>query len=210
MPQYTIYEKVTGQVIQTGNAPLDAIESMAEGVDVDYILDINVYDSTNYIDPADKTVKSIPIKPNECSDFDWNAKSWVNNIEKAKEFTKKRIDSLREVKLQEPITYDNKVLDADARAINNILSKYTELSARSSIGKNPATADLVWRDYNNNIHSWNNVVLYRRWIEEFTIAIAQRGTKVYKRSWILKDTVDNLTDFDEILNLDIESGWDAE
>jgi hypothetical protein len=209
MPHYIIFEKTTGIILQTGNAPIDAIESMSESNEVDYILDVAVFDAAQYVDTTTNTIQSIPDAPNPCSDFDWVSKQWVSNLEKAKALVRKNIEAKREAVLQEPIVYGDKLLDADSRAVMNILNKYTELSARASIGQNPNQADLVWRDKNNTIHQWANLTLYRRFIEGFSIAIAQRGTNAYKRSWALKDTVDSLTEFDAVLNLDIQSGWDA-
>ena len=130
--------------------------------------------------------------------YDWNttAQVWVPNISKAKAKKLQEVEQNRIALADAPILYQNVSIDANAVSRDNILGKYLEIQTAIALGLTPSP--LIWKDSTNTFLSWADVPSYKLWLEGLVMAIANRNTRLYQRSWSAKETLLNLTEFTSI------------
>ena len=154
---------------------------------------------------------SLPSKPSKFHTWDKVSYQWVvteqnNNL--AKEEIFKSIDKIRRNLSTQPITFDNKLLDADTTTVSiNLPGKLKELEAREILDQPMPVEQMFWKDADNNIHTWTDVTEYRNWLLGYSIAIAERSTYLYSKAWEKKAEIDALTDITDILNYNPTTGW---
>jgi hypothetical protein len=211
MKEFTIYSKLTGQILRTGQC---------QAIDFEYQAQVNedilegIFDQTNsYVVcdeiegkelkaavPAEKTAK-----PGVHYNWDYSTKTWVGDLATAKANTKAKIIDLFKSKDNTIITYDNKQLDADQSAKDAIIKKLAELEARDA-GADPE-ASHIWRDANNTTHSWVSLIVYKLWLKRLLIAISTRTTTLKVTAWAHKDAIEALTSVSDIENYNYEADW---
>ena len=120
---------------------------------------------------------------------------------------KMAINRTRDSLESSPITYDAKLLDADAEAIKNINGKLQELQAKETLNLPIDANSLFWRDADNVIHTWTDATAYKAWLQGLVIAIAERTSSLYQIAWQKKAEIDALTTIEELLAYDVEAGW---
>lgn len=101
-----------------------------------------------------------------------------------------------------PITVDNITVDADEKARSNISLKLREIEMKLSINQVIPETYLVWKDADNQLHTWNDAEIYKTWLQNVFIAIAERTTQLYQELWTKKETLSNMTSLDEVLNFE--------
>lgn len=134
-------------------------------------------------------------------EFDIVNSAWVVSADgraRLENDLKFKIDSLRQKKSLEPISYIDNVFDADEAAIKNITTWQIQLLAGV-----PLPDNFVWRDYNNQDHLIGSG---SEFINGLAAAITLRGTELYKSAWIKKAEIENLS-VDDLLTYDVEAGW---
>jgi len=97
-----------------------------------------------------------------------------------------------------PISYDGKLLDADADAIKNINGQILRLESKMALVQTIDTNTLFWRDAENSTHVWTDVTEYLNWLRGLAIAIAERTSYLYYIAWQKKL---------DPLSADLEAGW---
>lgn len=70
---FTVYNKITGQILRTGSCPSDQFDIQAQG----YSIIEGTYPDNEYY--WEKGFKKIPDKPDGFYDFDYSIKEWVLN-----------------------------------------------------------------------------------------------------------------------------------
>ncbi len=103
----------------------------------------------------------------------------------------------------QPIQYDNKLLDADEIAQQNIYGKITEL--KNNIDLNITSTNLFWKDANNLMHTWNTPSEYLVWLQGLFNAITTRRTNLYALSWQGKAEVESMSTIEQIQQYDVEA-----
>lgn len=106
-----------------------------------------------------------------------------------------------------PIQVGEILLDGDKTAQDNLKNKLSEAWARINLAIEMPADLLVWRDANNVIHEWPSLESYYEWLQTYAVALATRGTMMYRASWIHKATIDSLPTVDEVRTYDIYQGW---
>ena len=174
--------------------------------------------STTFLS-ANNTIKTLPEKPSSYHKFDANTETWVLEqamLDNAAAIKKNDIKLKRKLLELSNINYDSKNLQANEEAIKNLNGKLQELYARDANARPMQQSEMVWRDADNTVHQWNSQTIYKQWLQNFTIEIAARGTALYQRAWIKKAEIDtiitnpaltNEQKLTELLNYDIETGW---
>lgn len=200
---------MTNYVFYTSNGEIKIIYS---GQCLDQMIEINpdlsyiegsIDSSDNYYVENNELVEK-PSKPSNFHLFDYSTKEWTlptEQIEKAK--TQKKLDITNQADWihQQPISYDNKLLDADETAQQNISGKITEL--KNDIDLNITSTNLFWKDANNVLHTWNTPAEYLSWLQGLFNAITARRTNLYALSWQGKAAIDAMTNVEDIQAYDI-------
>ena len=150
-----------------------------------------------------------PPQPSPHHDWDWTTKSWLPNLDAAKATKKAEIEAERNRRISEPLIYDGKVLDADMTARDNLKAKLEEVRERIRLNMTMAPELLVWRDNGNQTHSWPTIEAYHGWLAGYAVAMSDRGTRCYACAWHHKDTIEQLTTVETVMNYTISHGWPA-
>ena len=153
--------------------------------------------------------KTLPERPSPHHEWDWPTKSWLPNLDAAKAAKKAEIEAEHSRRINEPLLYDGKVLDADQAARDNLKAKLEEVRERIRLNMPMAPELLVWRDNDNQTHSWPTIEAYRDWLAGYAVAMSERGTRCYTCAWYHKDTLKQLSEMEAVLNYDLTQGWPA-
>lgn len=171
-----------------------------------YVLAPSGYsDETHYVQNGE--LVSFPTKPSPHHDWDWTTKSWLPNLDAAKATKKAEIEAERNRRINEPLLYDGKVLDADQAARDNLKAKLEEVRERIRLNMPMAPELLVWRDNANQTHAWPTIEAYHDWLAGYAVAMSDRGTRCYACAWYHKDTLGQLSAMEDIMDFDLSQGW---
>ena len=148
-----------------------------------------------------------PEKPSPYHEWDWTTKSWLPNLDAAKAAKKAEIETERMQRINAPLTYDGKVLDADQAARDNLKAKLEEVRERIRLNMPMAPELLVWRGNGNQTHSWPTIEAYHDWLAGYAVAMSDRGTRCYACAWYHKDALGQLSVLEDIMNYNLSQGW---
>lgn len=191
------YSLETGQILACIHAPMSDIEHYPPGEN-EAIFVSDVYCPEGYIENED--FFPLPERPSTHHEWDWPTKSWLPNL-----------DAARESKLQQVTTELNTRLylpcngfDADAVSRERISATI----ARLQRGDGLPTGWLGWRDAANEMH-WADddpaTVLAN--LTALSRAIEDREQALLVASWTHKANIAALTDIDAILAYDVTANW---
>ena len=205
-----VFNPDSGMVLQCIKAP----DSHAQyyGDDVLIVEDENVTDMTHYVDGG--VLVPFPEKPSPHHEWDWTTKSWLPNLDAARAAKKTEIEAERNRRINEPLIYDGKVLDADQAARDNLKAKLEEVRERVRLNVLMTPELLVWRDNGNVTHSWPTIEAYHDWLAGYAVAMSDRGTRCYACAWHHKDALKEVNapngqpwTVESILAYDVTKNW---
>lgn len=198
-------ENETGRIRQIVHAP-DSHAEHYEGAGISVLVSEEVFEpGTAYRDG--EVFVHFPEKPSPHHEWDWPTKSWLPNLDAAKAAKKAEIEAERNRRINEPLTYDGKVLDADQAARDNLKAKLEEVRERIRMNMPMVPELLVWRDNGNQTHSWPTIEAYHDWLAGYAVAMSDRGTRCYACAWYHKDTLGQLSTMEDIMDFDLSQGW---
>lgn len=195
MTSYTYYNSTTGK-IEANYAGENVIE-MDKCYPMMTRIDGNYEEEFYYIENENAVEK--PVRPTPFHQFDYSTKDWIlltEQLEKAKTKKKHDITNYANWLHLEPIEYDNKLLDADRVAQQNISGKITEL--QNDIALSITSTNLFWKDADNVVHTWTDAADYLIWLQGLFNAITSRRTNLYTISWQGKAEIDAMTNIEDI------------
>jgi hypothetical protein len=144
-------------------------------------------------------------KTRPSANYDWDGTAWVPNLDRAKATVKAAILA-EQIRLDNlPIVFEGVTVDGDATAKSNILGKLTEISSAEDLGQ--AVSPLIWRDADNEVHTFDTIAAYKAWLQGVMVALCNRSTLLYMAAWKNGDAVALLTRVDVIESIDITQGW---
>jgi len=146
-------------------------------------------------------------RPTDWHEWDSTSESWLPNLDAARAAKKAEIETERMQRINAPLIYDGKVLDADQTARDNLKAKLEEVRERIRLNMPMAPELLVWRDNSNVTHSWPTIEAYHDWLAGYAVAMSDRGTRCYACSWHHKDTLGQLSVLEDITNYNLSQGW---
>lgn len=209
MKHYLIYNNTTGHILRSGTMQIETPLSSQIFAENEAAMELAtpLRNSQNtYVDLTNTpTLTTTPEKPSDFHIWDSETHTWIGDTESLKQDKMLKVKEMMLSLKFAPISYDNKLLDADEAAILNINGKIQEISASEEL--NLPVSNLVWRDHNNAIHSWESVAAYKAWLQGLIVAISQRGTLLYGISWVKQAEISNLSSMEDLQNYDIDLGW---
>lgn len=128
-------------------------------------------------------------------------------LEDGKARLKLAVEQQLQARLQAPIQVGEILLDGDATAQSNLQAKLTEMKARLDLGLATPVEMLVWRDYDNTMHTWDTLAEYYAWLAGYAVQLSTRGTLLYRQSWWHKDAIDALGSLEAVQAYDVGQGW---
>jgi hypothetical protein len=208
-----VFEKASGRVIQVVIGSDESSSNYADD-------SVGVLISSEYHDPDsvyvdDEMFVEIPQSPPHHT-WDWPTKSWLPDLPAAIAARKNEIDRERDRRINLPLAYDGKVLDADMTARDNLKAKLEEVRERIRLNMPMAPELLVWRDNSNQTHSWQTIEAYHDWLAGYAVAMSDRGTRCYACAWHHKDVLKAANDpngqpwtVETVQGYSLTQGWPA-
>lgn len=138
-------------------------------------------------------------------------KAWVPNYDSVQAQLSRELDRERSRRNQYAIEVNGVMFDGDKVAQDNLKSKIEEVRSRIDLGIEMPQELLVWRDANNQTHSWNTIGEYYAWLQTHAVALSDRGTRLYIAMWAHKAAIQALIDTEEpidaIASYDVTKNW---
>lgn len=197
-----------GMILQTGVCAEDSTLEHIPGKKIKGIPE-TTRGSTHYVDvSADPpVVVEFPPRPGKWYAFDYATRSWAPDLAGAIDARKADVDAERQRRNVLPITVGAITLDADLVAQRNLSDKMTEVAERIRLGIQMPAGLLLWKDYDNVVHTFADIQTYFDWMSAYTVALAERGTRLYIAGWAHKDAIAALTTVEAVEAYSIDGGW---
>ena len=188
-----------GEILCVGSCPDSAdLSNLGSVITVGSI--VGVGSETHYVQNGE--LVPFPEKPSPYHAWDWPTKSWLPNL-----------DAAREAKLQSVATELNARLylpcngfDADDTA----RSRISGTIARLQRGDGLPAGWVGWRDASNEQH-WaaDDAATVLNHLTALSRAIEDREQSLLVAAWQHKKNLEGLEDIDAIVNYDLTLGWPA-
>jgi hypothetical protein len=194
---YLQYDATSGQIICRGSAP-----DSADLAPLGYTLAGGDYSSVDlsedYIENG--AIVRRPPQPSPHHEWDWTTKSWLPNLDAARESKLQQFAAELNTRLYLPCNG----FDADKVSRERISGTI----ARLQRGDGLPTGWMGWRDAANEMH-WANetpeqVLVH---LQELSRAIEDREQALLVASWTHKANIAALTDIDSIIAYDVTANW---
>lgn len=187
--KFTVYSRATGEVLFSGDGQNpEVFENETQTVA------LGVQKGRGWIDEVGQH-HPLPEQPSSDHVWSWEAKEWTDprTIDRLRVLKGAEINAAREQKINAPIQYAGRLVDADTRAQANITNKINEITAREAAGDPMHPAMMIWRDADNLNVTFSDQAAMKAWLQGLVIAITQRGTEAYAWSWAVKAQVQAAT-----------------
>ena len=156
--------------------------------------------------------QSVGPKPGEFYVMDKLNKTWIPNYEQLTQQLDRLLDKERARRNQYAVEVNSIMFDGDNTAQTNLKNKIEEVRGRLALGIAMPSELLVWRDINNQTHSWTDINNYYQFLQSYAIALAERGTRLYIKMWqhkaAIQALIDSNTAVEQIQLYPIEQDWD--
>lgn len=184
--------------------------SQANGQDVEHPDGVSTEDLFSSFAYVSQGWVHIGLQPSEYHRWYPATESWQLDWGRAREAKKFALEAELARRLLSPITLGGITLDADVVAQKNLSDKLQGVRERMRLGVQMDADLLIWRDEANVTHVWPDLESYHDWLSGFTIALEDRGTRMYLASWTHKANIDALVaaeDEEGLLSYDVTVGW---
>jgi hypothetical protein len=186
-----------GKILCVGSAPDSAdLSNMGNTITVGSIVGVGA--ETHYVQNGE--LVPFPAKPSPHHEWDWTTKSWLPNLDAARESKLQQVAAELNTRLYLPCNG----FDADQVSRERISGTI----ARLQRGDGLPTGWMGWRDAENQMR-WANetpeqVLVH---LQELSRAIEDREQALLVASWTHKANIAALTDIDAIIGYDVTKNW---
>ena len=191
------YSLETGQVLACIHAPLSDIEHYPAGEN-EAIFISDVYCPDGYVENG--SLLPLPESPSPHHEWDWATKSWLPNLDAARESKLQQVAVELNTRLYLPCNG----FDADKVSRDRISGTIARLQRGGGL---PA-GWMGWRDAANEMR-WetDDAATVLANLTALSRAIEDREQALLVASWTHKANIAALTDIDAILAYDVTAGW---
>lgn len=196
--KYTVYNLFTGEILRYGEAPSEWCALQAQNSDEVVHIGDSLDAKEFFFDGGAPVRKSN--RPSEHHEWDWTTKSWLPNLDAARESKLQQVAAELSTRLYLPCNG----FDADKVSRDRIGG----MIARLQRGDGLPAGWVGWRDFSNQ-QQWADLdaagVLAE--LSELSRAIEDREQSLLVASWTHKANIATLEDIDAILSYDVTTGW---
>lgn len=192
---YVVYELATGRILQRMHCPPAAAEGALKTDQG--LLEGGASWETHYV--ANETLVAFPARPSTSHVWNWTTKAWDPSTDILRSQHHAAIEAERDRRLVAPVlVYDGKNLDADQRAQDNLSDVLSRVHSALDRGVALPASQLVWKDYDNVVHTFADTAAYKVWLDGFALAMGDRNIAAWGWSWQKKNDLAALTTYDEL------------
>lgn len=198
--KYTVYNLFTGEILRYGEAPSEWCALQAQNSDEVVHIGDSLDAKEFFFDGGAPVRKSN--RPSEHHEWDWTTKSWLPNLDAARESKLQQVAAELSTRLYLPCNG----FDADKVSRERIGG----MIARLQRGDGLPAGWIGWRDAANEMH-WaeDDAATVLTNLAALARAIEDREQALLATSWQHKASIASLTSIEDILNYNVEGGWDG-
>ena len=177
------YDPTTGKILFVANIP-DEFVYLQPGV----FLEQDSDPSSQYVDIETLELRPFPPKPSPYHDWDWTTKSWLPNLDAAREAQRQAWNAWRDRELVAGYAHNGHVFHSDDRfmaELQLILKGYER-------GYLTGTSAIRTRDN-------DTLQMTHAEIEGLLLMIGLHRQAIYQQSWVGKDALASLTTLEDIV-----------
>ena len=196
--KYTVYNLITGEILRCGDAPSEWCEFQAQNNDEAVHIGF-AFDANEFFFDGDAPVRK-HAKPSEYYEWDWTAKSWLPNLDAARESKLQQVAVELSARLYLPCNG----FDADKVSRERI----SGMIARLQRGDGLPAGWMGWRDAANEMH-WaeDDAATVLASLTALARAIEDREQALLIAGWQHKTNIAALEDIDAIIAYDVAASW---
>lgn len=198
MKTISVYDQTTGQVLRTVTCQEeDVLLNVKSG---ELWLDAEVSDETHYVQNGE--LVQLPSRPSPHHDWDWATKSWLPNLDAAREAKLQQVVAELTTRLYLPCNG----FDADKVSRGRI----SGVIARLQRGDGLPAGWVGWRDANNQ-QQWvtDSAETVLANLTTLSCAIEDREQALLIASWSHKANIAALVNIEAVMNYNVNEGWEA-
>lgn len=187
-----------GRITRRASIPFSDAEFMAVPGEQWIQSDEVVSDDTHYI--LNGAIVPFPALPGEGWVWDWIEVEWrfpASALKDLKATKKANIEVERNKRRDEGVNYRGVRFDSDAVSAGNLTGWTTAIAVGI-----PVPEGFTWRSKDNQ-----DVPFTSEDIVGLSSVMIGKTTACYQRSWSLKAELDELTDYQQVKDFDITTGW---
>lgn len=202
--KYTVVDSLSRKILRKVGLPDNILPPDFPGAIYVPVTD-DLFEADVYY--ANGEVLQKPPPPTTFSVWDEVANAWVPDLAAAKQrYSFLAVEEYRRRK-ELPLSYDNKTVDTDADAREQLMFKAFEFAERARLNQPAGAAARVWENADNTFFRFDTDIQFRNWLGGFVIALSDRTAQ---QRLALRQHVQNikaLTTVEDILAYDITVGW---
>ena len=189
-----------GKILRVGSCQDELVSAQAvDDTEISFVGTVPAQEEY-YVSLPDKAVKALPAKPSPHHEWDWATKSWLPNLDAARNAKLQQVAAELNTRLYLPCNG----FDADKTSRERI----SGMIARLQRGDGLPAGWVGWRDAQNQMH-WQEetaaVVLHN--LTSLARCIEDREQALLVASWQHKANIAALTNIDAITGYDVTAGW---
>lgn len=148
-------------------------------------------DLWEYVDRLRSGATTTAPSPN----YDWDipTQTWLPNAARALATAKTAVETERDNRRFANITVGGITIQADEESVRNLEKKLEHIAAANRLGTPLSQDQLFWRDVDNVDHFWPDAASYAAWIDSVVMALGDRETLIWAKSFLHKDALDALS-----------------
>ena len=184
--KYTVYDLITGEILRCGDAPSEWCELQAQNNDEALHIGF-AFDANEFFFEGDVPVRK-HVKPSPYHEWDWTTKSWLPNLDAARESQRQAWNEWRDRELVAGYPHNGHVFHSDDRfmaELQLILKGYER-------GYLTGTSAIRTRDN-------GTLQMTHAEIESLLLLIGLHRQAIYAQSWAGKDALADLTTLEDIV-----------
>ena len=195
---YLQYDE-SGRIVCTGSAP-DGSDISALGLTLTQVAPFDVDFSEDYI--QDGEIVRRPYRPSPHHEWDWTTKSWLPNLDAARASKLQQVSTELNTRLYLPCNG----FDADKVSRERI----SGMIARLQRGDGLPAGWMGWRDASNQ-QQWatDDAATVLANLTALSRAIEDREQALLVVAWQHKANIASLTTIEDIMNYNVEEGWNG-
>lgn len=201
----TVYRRSTGEVLRILTLlETDTIDPLGED---EAVVDGRV--ASNFYIGANETPIKRDDAPSPFHTWDWNTKTWLPQLAKAKLHVMQLAISEYRRQKELPIVYDGKSLDTDDEAREQLSFAALEFAERARLNQPATAAGRVWENANGTFYRFDTDAQFRNWLGGFVIVL---GNRTAQQRLALRQhvrAVRALSTVEDVLAYDVTQGWPA-
>lgn len=187
-----------GQITKIVKCPFDEASYIANEYEQWFESEEVVTDTTHFI--SNLAIVPFPKSPGEGWIWDWKELNWVlseASFDTLKLLKRKEIDKERDKNRYSGITFKGNRFDSDPVSLSNLIGWVTGIN--SGIGLPPG---FTWRSEDNQ-----DIPMSVEDVLGLAETMLLQSTLCYKKSWELKEQLNQINTYQELVDFNIYEGW---